>query len=96
MEDKKKKKGKILPEPKPRSQRQNYTSMFISIALLILGIHGFITRDTIMIFGNQGEASHNYGFATAYAILGIFGIISATQDIKLFKQRLQADSDQEK
>ena len=94
MEEVIKIKGKVLPEPKPRTQRQNYTNLIISAILLILGIHGFITQDTVMIFGDIGNLSHNIGFATLYSLLGIFGIISAVKDINIFKIRTQADLSQ--
>lgn len=76
---------KEFPEPKPRTIFQNATYLTAGIILLILGIHGFATKNTIMIFGDQSKASQYYGFAFAYLVLGALCSFSAFLDIKSYK-----------
>lgn len=83
-------KAKKTPIPKWRTRNQIFIYAFVSLILLILGIHGFITintRKTIMIFGDQDNINHNLGFASTYFILGVIGAICSFHDAKLFLVR---------
>lgn len=83
-------KAKKTPIPKWRTKSQIFTYSSVSLVLLILGTHGFITlstRKTIMIFGDQDNFNHNLGFASTYLILGIIGAICSFNDFKLYQER---------
>lgn len=72
-------------EPKPRTIAQNTTYMIVGLSLVVLGIHGFVTKNTLMIFGDQSKASQYYGFAFAYLALGALCTFSAYLDFKNYK-----------
>jgi len=76
-----------FPEPKWRNLRHIILYFITYVGLTFLGIHGFLTEETIMIFGNQENQTHLYGFAFVYLILGVHGLISIYFDWKTYKER---------
>lgn len=83
-------KKKTLPAPKWRTPFQIATYTIASIVLIFLGIHGIINleeRKTIMIFGDQDNATHNAVFAFSYFILGVIGVVCTFTDIKEYRTR---------
>lgn len=83
-------KSQKAPIPKWRTKSQIFIYAIVSLVLLILGTHGFITlniKKTIMIFGDQDNFNHNLGFASTYFILGVIGAICSFFDFKLYQER---------